>query len=115
MNANSDREYIDTKASDLRMVMDASLMQSRAEFEARIDRSVAHLVKWVVGLFVTSVAVNVALNVALASMLMNVILKVSVPSAAQAVAPAYVTPSVSIQLTPQSATVLPAAPPAGKP
>jgi hypothetical protein len=113
MNANSDKEYIDNKASDLRAVMTAGFAQSRAEFDAEIAKAVSHLVKWVVGLFFATVAINVAL----ASMVMHLVINVSASPVAPLAAPSQTiaTPAVIIQLTPQGATILPAAPAAAKP
>jgi len=110
MNANSDREYIDAKASDLRMVMDAGFSQSGAESDARTAKAVLHLVKWMAGIFIASVAINVSL----ASMVMNLIRREPPPAPTLPVQ-AFSTPAVIIQLSPQGATVLPAVPAAGKP
>jgi hypothetical protein len=110
MNANSDKDYIDTKASDLRMVMDAGFSQSRSESDARTAKAVLHLIKWMAGIFVASVAINVSL----ASMVMSLIQREH-PAVSAPPVQAYSTPAVIIQLTPQGATVVPAAPAVGKP
>jgi hypothetical protein len=119
MNANSDKDYIDTKASDVRTAVDDLRVTMSERFAAvhsrfdavdvRIDSAVAkgvsEMIKWVVGLFVTTIA----LNVALASVVLHVALREPSP------APVVTTPAVIIQLTPQGATVVPAAPAVGKP
>ena len=124
MNANSDREYIDNKVGDvrtavddLRVAMNERFVAVHARFDsidARIDSAVAkgtaEIIKWVVGLFVTTIA----LNVALASVVLHVALREPPPSMPAPAAAAISTPAVIIQLSPQGATVLPAAP-AGKP
>jgi hypothetical protein len=132
MNANSDREYIDNKVGDvrtavddlratmserfdaLRMTMDARFKATDAKIDSAVAKGTAEVIKWVVGLFVTTIA----LNVALASLVLHVVLREPPPSppppAAATVQPIS-TPSVIIQLSPQGATVLPGAPPAGKP
>ncbi|MRW84281.1 hypothetical protein GJ698_09300 [Pseudoduganella sp. FT26W] len=125
MNANSDREYIDNKVGDvrtavddLRVAMNERFVAVHARFDsidARIESAVAkgtaEIIKWVVGLFVTTIA----LNVALASVVLHVALREPPPSTpAPAVAPGISTPSLIIQLSPQGAAVLPAAP-AGRP
>ncbi|RZT09619.1 hypothetical protein SAMN05216319_1951 [Duganella sp. CF402] len=133
MNANSDREYIDNKVGDvrtavddlrvtmnerfdaLRMTMDARFKATDAKIDSAVAKGTAEVIKWVVGLFVTTIA----LNVALASVVLHVALREPPPPpapspAAATVQPIY-TPSVIIQLSPQGAAVLPAAPAGGKP
>ena len=130
MNANSDREYIGNKVGDvrtavddlrttmnerfdaMRMTMDARFKATDAKIDSAVAKGTAEVIKWVVGLFVTAIA----LNVALASLVLHVVLREPAPaSAAAAPVQPISTPSVIIQLSPQGATVLPAAPPAGKP
>jgi hypothetical protein len=141
MNANSDNEYIDNKVGDVRTAVDdvgtavddlrltmnerfdvvnVKLDVHRKEVLAFIDSAIAkgtgEVVKWVVGLFVTTIA----LNVALASVVLHVALREPPPAAPITPPPpaplqSISTPAVIIQLTPQGATVLPAAPPAAKP
>ena len=72
---------------------------------------VSEVIKWVVGLFITLIV----LTVALASVVMNLFLNQSAAAAPAPPPPAISTPAVVIQLTPQGATVLPAAPPAAAP
>lgn len=130
MNANSDREYIDNKLGDvrtavddlrvtmnerfdtLRQTMDARFTATDAKIDSIAPKIIADFIKWGVGLFVTTIA----LNVALVSVVLHVALR-EPPPAPPASAPVQPisTPPVIIQLTPQGATVVPAAPPAGKP
>ena len=111
MNANSDREYIDTKVSDLRMVMDAGFAQSRSQADAATAKAVLHLVTWMAGIFIASVAINVAL----ASLIISLIQR-EYAVAPGAAAHAAATPAIIIQWLPQGAAVLPAVPPpAGQP
>nr|WP_315258993.1 hypothetical protein [uncultured Duganella sp.] len=123
MNANSEREYIDNKVGDLRssvddlrttvnerfdtmrMTMDAGFKTVDAKIEAMAAKVVSEVVRWVVGLFITLIV----LTVGLASVVMNLFLRQPPPVAAAPV------PAVIIQLSPQGATVLPAAPAGGKP
>jgi len=119
MNANSDSDYIDHGLGDVRTAIDdqRAAMNERfttvhARFDAvdvKIDSAVAQgvsrMINWMVSLFVTTIAVNVAL----ASVVLNVALREPQP------APVVGTPAVIIQLSPQGASVLPVAPPAGKP
>jgi hypothetical protein len=128
MNANSDREYIDNKVGDVRTAVDDLRVTMNERFaavharfdavDAKIDSAVAkgttEVVKWVVGLFITTIA----LNVALASMVLHVALRdppPPAPSPAAAPVQPISTPAVIIQLSPQGAAVLPAAPAGGKP
>ncbi|SHM22675.1 hypothetical protein SAMN05192549_10136 [Duganella sacchari] len=125
MNANSDSEYIDNKVGDiltslddlrttmnerfdaLRTTMDERFKAADAKLEAMAAKIIADVIKWVVGLFVTMIA----LTVGLVSIALNLILRMPLPAAAPvAPVPVVSTPSVIIQLTPQGATVLPAAP-----
>jgi hypothetical protein len=128
MNANSDREYIDNKVGDVRTAVDDLRVTMNERFaavharfdavDAKIDSAVAkgttEVVKWVVGLFITTIA----LNVALASVVLHVALRKPPPPAllpAAAPVQPISTPAVIIQLSPQGAAVLPAAPAGGKP
>jgi hypothetical protein len=132
MNANSDREYIDNKVGDvrtavddlrvtmnerfdaLRQTMDARFTATDAKIDSIAPKIISDFIKWGVGLFVTMIA----LNVALVSVVLHVALREPPPSPpppAAAPVQSISTPSVIIQLSPQGATVLPAAPPAGKP
>lgn len=139
MNANSDREYIDNKVGDVRTAVDglrvtmnerleavhtsvddlrATMNERFAATNAKIDSIapiiLSEVVKWGVGLFVATIA----LNVALLSVVLHVMLREPPPTPAPPPAAAPVqpinTPSVIIQLSPQGAAVLPAAP-AAKP
>ncbi|MYM24586.1 hypothetical protein GTP46_18230 [Duganella sp. FT135W] len=131
MNANSDREYIDNKLGDvrtavddlrvtmnerfdaLRQTMDARFTATDTKIDSIAPKIISDFIKWGVGLFVTTIA----LNVALVSVVLHVALREPPPSPPPAAAPVQPisTPSVIIQLTPQGATVLPAAPSAAKP
>lgn len=132
MNANSDREYIDNKVGDvrtavddlrvtmnerfdaLRLTMDARFTATDAKIDSIAPKVMSEVIKWGVGLFVTTIA----LNVALASVVLHVLLREPPPlppPPAAAPAPPISTPAVIIQLTPQGATVVPGAPPAAKP
>ena len=125
MNANSHRDYIDhgladvlTAIDDQRAAMNERFTTVHARFDAvdvKIDSAVAkgvsRMINWMVSLFVTTIA----LNVALASVVLNVALREPQPAPAAAPAPIAGTPAVIIQLSPQGASVLPVAPPAGKP
>ncbi len=130
MNANSDREYIDNKVGDVRNAVDdlratmnerfdamRTMMDERfkavdAKIENAVTKGVSEVIKWVVGLFVTTIA----LNVALASVVLHVALREAAPvPPAPAPLQPISTPAVIIQLSPQGAAVLPAVPPAGKP
>jgi hypothetical protein len=140
MNANSDREYIDNKVGDVRTAVDDLRVTMNERFDAvhtlvndlrttmnerfeatnaRIDsiapKVLSEVVKWGVGLFVTTIA----LNVAMLSVVLHVALREPLPPPAPSPAAAPVqpisTPAVIIQLSPQGAAVLPTAPAGGKP
>jgi len=122
MNANSDREYIDNKVGDvrtavddLRLVMGERFTAVHARFDAvdakivsAIEAAKAEIIKWIAGLLIAMIAMFVATFLGMAGLMMSLL------SHKPASAPDS-TPAVIIQLTPQGATVLPAAPPAGKP
>jgi hypothetical protein len=138
MNANSDKDYLDAKIAVVRAGMDgrldafeenvngrfaetnakidrifielnAKIDYFSAELNAKIDSSVAELrkdiaeysarmVQWMVGLFIASMAIFITV--------ITFVLNNAVPRAQAAM------PPVIIQLSPQGATMLPAAPPA---
>lgn len=115
-------EAVHTSVDDLRATMNERFGAVHARFDAmdaKIDsvapKVLSEVVKWGVGLFVATIA----LNVALLSVVLHVALREPPPPpapspAAAPVQPIY-TPSVIIQLSPQGAAVLPAAPAGGKP
>ena len=128
MNANSDKDYIDAKVEGMHAIMEgqfaavharfdvvdtkfemirSEMDMLRAEVTAKVEQGVSQMVKWVVGLFVATIA----LCIALASVVMH--LSLEKPQTVLAT-PALSAPAVIIQLTPAGATVIPAAP-AGKP
>ncbi|MTV41321.1 hypothetical protein [Duganella radicis] len=106
------RTTMDERSDALRATMDERFKAIDAKIENAVSKGVSEVVKWVVGLFVTTIA----LNVALASVVLHVALR-EPPPPPPAVAPAQpiTTPAVIIQLSPQGAAVLPAAPAGGKP
>jgi hypothetical protein len=125
MNANSDHEYIDNKVGDVRTAVDdlrvtmsdrfetvnAKLDAYRTETLAVIDgmiaKAFADITKWLAAIIVAMIALFLA-----AAGLMVTLLPQYREAVSAAPAPAQVTPTpaVIIQLTPQGATVLPAAP-----
>lgn len=127
MNANSDREYIDnrvgdvrTAVDDLRVVMTERFTTVHARFDAvdakivsAIEAAKAEIIKWIAGLLIAMIGMFVATFLGIAGLMLNLLSHQ--PPAAQPPAAAPInTPSVIIQLSPQGAAVLPAAP-AAKP
>ena len=74
----------------------------------------AEIIKWIVGVLIAIIGMFIAMI----GLMVNLLTR-QPPAPVQASAPAISTPAVIIQLTPQGATVLPAAPavaaPGGKP
>jgi hypothetical protein len=141
MNAHSDRDYTDSKVGDVRAAVDELRCSNNARFDgvhasindlrvsvhersdalreemnarldalearmaAALEKAVGSMIRWVVGLFLTTIALCVALS----SVVMNLVLRQPSPAP-----PTVAAPALLIQLTPQGATVTPAAPP-GKP
>lgn len=89
----------------MRAEMNARFDVLEARMAAALEQAVALMIRWVVGLFLTTMALCVALS----SVVMNLVLRQPSP-APQAIT----TPALIIQLAPQGATVTPATP-SGKP
>lgn len=122
MNANSDREYIDNKVGDVRTAVDdlrlvmgerfttvhARLDAVDAKIVSAIETAKAEIIKWIAGLLIAMIAMFVATFLGMAGLMVSLL-------SHQPAAVPNSKPAVVIQLTPQGATVVPAAPSAGKP
>ncbi|MYM66586.1 hypothetical protein GTP45_07000 [Pseudoduganella sp. FT55W] len=127
MNTNSDREYIDGKVNDLRSTtgerfegvrmqhegINATLKALDLKIDSVVEAAKAEIIKWLAGLLVAMITMFIATFLGMASLMVNLLSHQ--PSAVLPAAASISTPAVIIQLTPQGTTVLPAAPPAGKP
>ncbi|SDF53319.1 MULTISPECIES: hypothetical protein [unclassified Duganella] len=131
MNANSDQEYIDNKVGDVRTAVDdlrlstservAALhgrfdavdAQFRAagdqlkaldlKIESTVEAAKAEIIKWIAGLLIAMVALFVGATGTIVNLL------------SPRPAPSISAPALIIQLSPQGAVVLPAAPADRKP
>jgi len=124
MNANADKDYIDARIDVVRSGMDGRLDAFQAEVNAqfaetngKIDTSIAELrkdiaelgsrmVQWMVGTFIATITIFITV--------MTFVLNNAIPKAPAAPVPLPLplmsAPAIIIQLTPQGATVMPAAP-----
>lgn len=109
---NALRVTMDERFNAMRVTMGERFNAIDAKIESAVAKGVAEVIKWVVGLFITLIVLTVGLS----SVVMNLVLRQQA-AVAQVSAPAPVvsTPAVIIQLSPQGAAVLPAAPAESKP